>query len=125
MALIPSHKGIQGNERADHLAEVGRLSPALYDKCHPGTVVNVDWPNRPINIDLLHPSPARVGHFTGFRTPLGAQGQCEDVLTPYPSSVRYLGVKMGNATSRDASIASIMAEAQRRANIASTLGLSL
>ena len=54
LAKFPSHTGIEGNERADHLAEVGRLSSPLYDKCQRGTVV------RPINIDLLHPSPTRA-----------------------------------------------------------------
>ena len=40
------------------------------------------------------------------------------------SSVRYLGVKMGTIASKHA-FAAFMAEAQRRVNIASTLGLSL
>ena len=44
---------------------------------------------RPINIDLLHPSPARAGHFTGFGTPLGAQGPCEDALTPDPTRAHH------------------------------------
>mmetsp|Transcript_152324 Transcript_152324/g.265885 ORF Transcript_152324/g.265885 Transcript_152324/m.265885 type:complete len:87 (+) Transcript_152324:221-481(+) len=34
----PSHTGIEGNENADQLAEKGRLSSPLYDKCNPGTV---------------------------------------------------------------------------------------
>ena len=72
----------------NHLAEVGRLSSPLYDKCQPGTVV------RPINIDLLHPSPARAGHITGFGTPLGVQIQCEDVLTPDPTRAHHsIGVR--------------------------------
>ena len=64
------------------------LSSPLYDKCQPGTVV------RPINIDLLHPSPDRAGHITGFGTPLGVQGQCEDVLTPDPTRAHHsIGVR--------------------------------
>ena len=88
MALVPLAQGIQGNERADHLAQVGRPSSPLYDKCQPGTMV------RPINIDLLHPSPARAGQITGFGTPLGAQGLCEDVLTPDPTRAHHsIGVR--------------------------------
>ena len=80
--MVPIAHG--GNERADHLAEVGRPSSPLYDRCHPSTVV------RPINIDLLHPSPTRVGHPSGYGTPtLRAHGRCEDVLTRDPTRAHH------------------------------------
>ena len=86
----PSHTGIEGNERADHLVEVGRLSSPLYDKCHPGTVV------RPMDVDLLHPS--RQGQTTGTGTPIPRiPVPGGEVLTPKPTRAHHsMGLRCHN-----------------------------
>ena len=84
----PSHTGIEGNENADQLAEKGRLSSPLYDKCNPGSVA------RPIDIDTLFPSPARTSLPIQAGTPMAAEGVVMDGwLTLEPNRAQHtLGV---------------------------------
>ena len=64
----PYHTGIEGNEEADRPADQGRLMPPLYDKCCPGSVA------RPLDVDLLYPTPTRVGRPTMGNTPVPRTG---------------------------------------------------
>ena len=68
-------------------------------------------------------NPAKCGIVIKVDLPPDALAAIQQSGISVVSSVRYLGVKMGNIASKDAFAAS-MGEAQKRVNIASTLGLS-